>query len=80
MNKFTKRSRSALKKLSFYQIYYKFILKFFALFTKYFHLNIMKIILAPETKIAKYANSLDLDEVAHKEPTYLDLHSLPSYL
>ena len=28
--------------------------------------------------IAKYANSVDLDEVAHIEPPHLDLHCLPS--
>ena len=30
----------------------------------------------PETKIAEFANSVDLDEVAH-EPPHLDLHCLP---
>ena len=34
----------------------------------------------PETKIAEFANSGDLDEVAHDEPPHLDLHSLPSSL
>ena len=28
----------------------------------------------PETKISEYANSVDLDEVAHNEPPNLDLH------
>ena len=28
----------------------------------------------PETKIAEFANSGDLDEVAHDEPPHLDLH------
>ena len=32
----------------------------------------------PETKIAEFANSVDLDEVAHDEPPRLDLHCLPS--
>ena len=27
----------------------------------------------PETKIAEFANSVDLDEVAHNEPPHLDL-------
>ena len=34
----------------------------------------------PETKIAAFANSVDLTEVAHDEPPHLDLHSLPSSL
>ena len=34
----------------------------------------------PETKIAEFANSADLDEVAHYEPPHLDLHCLPSSL
>ena len=33
--------------------------------------------LVPETKIAEFANSVDLDEVAHNEPPHLDLHYLP---
>ena len=33
-----------------------------------------------ETKIAQFANSVDLDEVAHNEPPHLDLHCLPSSL
>ena len=36
--------------------------------------------LSTETKIAEFANSVDLDEGAHKEPPYLDLHRLPSCL
>ena len=28
--------------------------------------------------MAEFANSGDLDEVAHNEPPHLDLHSLPS--
>ena len=31
-------------------------------------------------KIAEFANSVDLDEVAHNEPPHLDLHCLPSAL
>ena len=31
-----------------------------------------------ETKIAEFANSVDLDDVAHHEPHHLDLHCLPS--
>ena len=33
-----------------------------------------------ETKTAEYANSVDLDDVAHYEPLHLDLHCLPSSL
>ena len=33
--------------------------------------------LTPETKIAEFENSVDLDEVAHDEPPHLDLHCLP---
>ena len=36
-------------------------------------------LLVPETKIAEFANSVDLDEVAYHEPN-LDLHCLPSSL
>ena len=32
--------------------------------------------LTPLTKIAEFANSVDLDEVAHNEPPHLDLHCL----
>ena len=31
-------------------------------------------------KKAKFANSVDPDEVAHNEPPHLDLHCLPSSL
>ena len=31
-------------------------------------------------KIAEFAHSIDLDEVAHNEPPHLDLHCLPSSL
>ena len=34
----------------------------------------------PETKIAEFANNVDLDEVAHNEPPHLDLHCLSSIL
>ena len=34
----------------------------------------------PEMKIAEFANSVDLDEVAHNEPPHLDLRCLPSSL
>ena len=33
-----------------------------------------------EIHVAKFANSEDLDEVAHNEPPHLDLHCLPSML
>ena len=29
-------------------------------------------------EIAEFANSVNLDEVAHNEPSHLDLHCLPS--
>ena len=38
------------------------------------------ILYIPETKIAKFANSVGLDEVAQNEPPHLDLHCLPSSL
>ena len=38
------------------------------------------ILQVPATKIAEFANSVDLDEVAHNEPPHLDLHCLPSGL
>ena len=34
----------------------------------------------PETKIADFANSVDLDEVAHHEPPHQDLYCLSSSL
>ena len=34
----------------------------------------------PETQIAEFANSIDLDEEAHNEPPHLDLQCLPSSL
>ena len=34
----------------------------------------------PETKIVEFGNSVDPDEVAHNEPSHLDLHCLPSSL
>ena len=34
----------------------------------------------PETKIAEFANSLELDEVAHHEPPHPYLRCLPSGL
>ena len=36
--------------------------------------------LSTEDEEAEFANSLDLDEVAHNEPPHLDLHCLPSSL
>ena len=38
------------------------------------------ILLAPDTKIAEFANSVDLDEPVQNELSYLDLHCLPSIL
>ena len=37
-------------------------------------------LLVPETKIAEFANSVDLDEVAYNEPPHLNKHGLPSSL
>ena len=37
-------------------------------------------LLVPEMKIAEFAKSVNLDEVAHNEPPHLDLHCLPSSL
>ena len=34
----------------------------------------------PETKLAEYANSVDLDEGAHNKPPHIQLHYLPSSL
>ena len=34
----------------------------------------------PVTKLIEFANSVDLDELAHHEPSHLDLHCLPSNL
>ena len=34
----------------------------------------------PQTKISEFANRVDLDEVAHNEPPYLDVHCLSSSL
>ena len=31
----------------------------------------------PQTKIAEFAHSIDLDEVAHNEPPHQDLHFCP---
>ena len=39
-----------------------------------------RLLQVPEAKIAEFANSVDLDEVAHNEPPHLDLHWLPSSL
>ena len=35
---------------------------------------------APNTTIAKFANTADPDETAHNEPSHLDLQCLPSSL
>ena len=37
-------------------------------------------LLVPKMKIGKFANSVDLDEVAHYEPPHLDLHCFSSSL
>ena len=46
-------------------------------------LNMFKydmIALNSRDEIAEFANSVDLDEVAHNEPPHLNLHCLPSSL
>ena len=56
---------------------------FFQLARLHAHLSSLQSFLTlqlPETHIAEFANSVDLDEVAHNEPPYLDLHCLPSSL
>ena len=45
----------------------------------YSQLFFLKVLL-PETKIANFANRVDLDEVAHNEPSHLELHCFPSSL
>ena len=40
--------------------------------------QILLTLLLPETKIAEFVNSINLNEVAHNEPSHLDLHCLPS--
>ena len=35
---------------------------------------------APNTLIAEFANTVDPDEMAHNEPSHLDLQCLPSSL
>ena len=36
--------------------------------------------LSTRDKIAEFANNIDLEEVAHNEPSHLELHCLPSSL
>ena len=43
-------------------------------------LNILVNSLTTREEIAEFANSVDLDEVAHNEPPHLALHCLPSSL
>ena len=40
--------------------------------------RLILLVIRDVTKIAEFANSIDLDEVAHNEPPHLDLHCLPS--
>ena len=44
------------------------------------HIDRSEFEIVPETKIAEFANSVDLDEVAHNEPPHLDLHCWPCSL
>ena len=48
------------------------------LYSHYF--CILTLITRKETTIVEFADSVDLDEVAHNEPSRLDLHCLPSSL
>ena len=47
---------------------------------QYLTIKSIKCIMLTELKIAEFANSVDLDEVAHNEPPLLDLQYLPSNL
>ena len=40
-------------------------------------INIYSYSLSTRDENSEYANSVDLDEVAHDEPPHLDLHCLP---
>ena len=40
----------------------------------------MGLVLTPKTKEVKFANSVDPDQMAHDEPSHLDLLCLPSSL
>ena len=40
----------------------------------------IKTLKAPNTTIAEFANTVDPDEMAHNEPSHLDLQCLPSSL
>ena len=58
-----------------------YVKRYFLNFIKAYALNRGLLTLSlPETKIAEFANSVDLDEVAHGEPPHLELHCLPSSL
>ena len=45
-------------------------------FYMFIHHRYLLTLSVPETKIAEFANCVDLDEVAHNEPPHLDLHCL----
>ena len=45
--------------------------------TNLIHIRMNNNVRVPETKLAEFANSVDLDEIAHNEPLHLDLHCLP---
>ena len=53
-----------------------FLLALSLLFSSYYIFNT----LVPETKIAEFANSVDVDEVAHNKPPPIDLHCFASSL
>ena len=52
---------------------------FIQMFKEYLRAKLQAPVL-PETKIAEFTNSADLDEMAHNEPPHQDLHCLPSSL
>ena len=53
-----------------------FILRIFVNLYQMKEKNIAHYLQVPETKIAEFANSIDLDEVAHNELPHSDLHCL----
>ena len=52
------------------------LMAFWKLWQRAIHLNHK----VPNTIIAEFANTVDPDETAHHEPSYLDLQCLPSSL
>ena len=46
-------------------------------YKRFYQENKLIALKAPKAKLVGFANSVDLDEVAHNEPPHLDLHCLP---